>query len=126
MATIKLGQRPKNFKRTVEVPMHDGTKGTVECVFKYRTVVEYGEFIDRLNTSAGYKPADGSDFSLKDFMSNTRDKNGAYLLEVLEGWNLDSDLTLVTAQQLCDEYPGACNAVIEAYRVATVEGRLGN
>ena len=57
---------------------------------------------------------------------STKDKNAAYLIDVLDGWNLDEVLTRDTAAQLCDELPGAATEIMEAYRLAIVEGRLGN
>ena len=57
---------------------------------------------------------------------NLASQNAAYLLDVLDGWNLDETLTRDTAAQLCDELPGAATEIMEAYRLAIVEGRLGN
>lgn len=124
MAKISLGKAPKTFTSTVRVPMLDGTEGVIECVFKYRTLTEYGAFIDGLKAEAGADLTDPS--SLAEVLSRTRDKNGAYLLKILDGWNLDQDLSPETAQQLCDELPGALTAIVDAYRAAVVEGRRGN
>ena len=55
MAKITLGKKPKNFKKTISVQMLDGTTGTGECVFKYRTKKEFGEFIDGI-TFDGRQP----------------------------------------------------------------------
>lgn len=127
MATISLGKAPKNFKKLVRVPMLDGTEGTIDCLFKYRTVTAYGELIDGLSTEAGVKvDTSAGDFSLKAVFERTRDKNGEFLVKVLDGWNLDEEFTQANAQQLCDELPGAASAIFEAYRAAIVEGRLGN
>ena len=46
MATIKLGNRPKAFKRIVTFDMLEGGKGSIECNFRYRTRSEFGVFID--------------------------------------------------------------------------------
>ncbi len=125
MATIKLGSAPKNFKKTVTVTLPDGSQGSIECLFKYRTVKEYGQFIDALGQGA--VPAGGdAAHSLEAYLGRTIEKSGEYLMQVLDGWNLDQELTPATAQQLCDEVPGASLAIIEAYRAASVEGRLGN
>ena len=58
---IRLGQRPKSFNKAVEFQMHDGTKGLIEWVFKYRTRKEYGEFIDQLVENGRAKAADLAD-----------------------------------------------------------------
>lgn len=124
MAKISLGKAPKTFTSTVRVPMLDGTEGTIECVFRYRTLTEYGAFIDGLKADAGAGLADP--LSLAETLARARNKNGQYLLQILEGWNLDQDLSPETAQQLCDELPGALTAIVDAYRAAVVEGRRGN
>lgn len=129
MAKIKLGNRPKNFKRVVKFPMLDGTEGAIECVFTYRTRAEFGAFIDTIMDAAGIKVAPTDDehkFSLRDVMEKTRDTNAEYIMKVVEGWNLEEDYTLANVQQLCDELPGAATAIMEAYRAAVTEGRLGN
>ena len=123
---IKLGARPKNFKLPVTFPLLEGGEGKIEVTFKYRTRTEFGTFIDGLFEAANEsQPADGK-FSMADLMAKTRDKNAVYLLDALEGWNLDEPLNRETAEQLCDELPGAATAIMERYRQAIVEGRLGN
>lgn len=129
MATkIKLGNRPKNFKKTVTFPMLDGTSGSIEVTYKYRTRSEFGTFIDEIMEAAGEKKSRDSDdkFSMAELMEKTAGANADYVLRVLEGWNLDEDLTRENAQQLADELPAAVNAIMETYRVAITEGRLGN
>ena len=132
MAKIVLGSRPKNFKHTVKFPMLDGTQGSVEVLYKYRTKKEFGEFIDALMESAKIKPPepDGDEeakpFSMADLMERTAGSNAAYILQVIDGWNLDGELTLDNAQAVADVYPAAATAIMEAYRTACTEGRLGN
>lgn len=123
MAKIKLGNRPKNFKREVSFPMLDGTQGTIECSFKYRTRTEFGAFLDKVFADAGET---SPQFAMAELMEKTRDKNADYLIQVLDGWNLDEELSQANLQQLADECPGAVNAVMEAYRAAILDGRLGN
>ena len=128
MATkIKLGSRPKSFTRIVKFPMLEGGEGSIECTFKYRTRSEFGVFIDALLESAGANPKDdGEKFSMAELMERTAGQNAKYIMDVLEGWNLDEDLSQANVQQLADELPGAAAAIMEAYRTACVEGRLGN
>jgi len=135
MAKIILGKRPKNFKKTISVQMLDGTTGTVECVFKYRTKKEYGEFIDGITeaaraaekaSEAKADDAEAKPFSLADYLEKSVDAGADYILQILEGWNLDVELTKQSVQELADELPGAAAAIIESYRIAVTEGRLGN
>ena len=131
MAKIRLGSRPQHITRTITATMPDGTAGTIEARYRYRTRVEFGELIDarmaeaRAAAEAGQPTADRA-FSVADQQRQSRDANAAYLLDILDGWNLDEPLTLETAQQLCDEAPGMAQAIIDGYREAVVEGRLGN
>lgn len=127
MAKIKLGDRPKSFKRVVTFDMVEGGRGSIECVYKYRTRSEFGSFIDSIVEAAGVKAKpEGEKFSMAELMDQTAGANADYLLSVLDGWNLDEDLNKTNAQQLADELPGAAAAIMETYRVALVEGRLGN
>lgn len=123
---VKLGERPKSFKHTVIVPMLDGSEGAIPVVFKYRTVTEFGEMVDEVFKDAGEKPPKNGEFSMKSLMEKTRDKNADYLSCVLEGWGLDAPFGKASLVQLCDELPGAAAAVMDAYRAACREGRLGN
>lgn len=127
MAKIALGKRPKSFKKTVTFDMLEGGKGSIECTFKYRTRGEFGVFIDNLMEAAGALPkSEGDKFSMADLMEKTAGSNADYVLEVLDGWNLDEDLNKANVQQLSDELPAAVNAIMEHYRSAIVEGRTGN
>ena len=132
MAKLKLGSRPKSFKRTVSFDMLDGTKGTIEAIYKYRTRTEFGAFVDEMFDKA--KDTEDQDeakelpkqLSMYEFMEKTKDTNADYLLKVLDGWNLDEELSRETLQQLSDEVPAAVGALMETYRVSILEGRLGN
>lgn len=127
MAKIKLGNRPKNFKKTVSFDMLEGGKGSIECTFKYRTKSEFGVFIDKLMDAAGAKPKDdGEKFSMAELMERTSGANADYILDVLEAWNLDEDLNKANVQQLADELPAAAAALMETYRTACIEGRVLN
>jgi hypothetical protein len=145
-ATVKLGQRPKSFKRTVKVPMHDGTEGVIEVSYIYRTRKEYGEFIDELmygepeqpkadekakparksKKSDDAAPAAETKFSMREFMERTAGSNADYLLKVIDGWNLDAPFNLANCQRLADELPNAVLAILDDYRAAIQDGRLKN
>lgn len=130
MAKIVLGKRPKNFKRVVSFDLPEGGKGSIEVSFLYRTRTEFGAFVDELLDAAGVTPASQSDedvkFSLAKALEKTVDTNSDYIMKIVDGWNLDAEFSRDSVQQMCDEYPGAAMAVIDAYRLAITEGRLGN
>jgi len=123
MTKITLGKPPKTFAPvTVRFPMPNGTEGVIEAVFKYRSRKQFGEFLR--DTFKVDEPAGQMD--LAGVMAASVDKNGAYLADVLESWNLDEKLTPESAAQLADELPAAAKALMEAYSAAVTEGRLGN
>lgn len=127
MATkIKLGNRPKNFPRVIKFPMLDGSEGCIEVTYKYRTRTEFGAFLDELFKAAGVAPAEGEVILMANVMAKTRDSNADYILKVIDGWNLDEPFTPDAVKQLCDELPAASTAIMEGYRLAINEGRLGN
>ncbi|MBR7747460.1 phage tail assembly chaperone [Undibacterium baiyunense] len=130
MAKIILGKRPKNFKKTITVTMLEGGEGSVEMSYKYRTRTEFGTFIDELFNDAGVKPASQDDadvkFSLAEALKKTLDVNADYIMKVADGWNLDIEFSRDSVAQLCDELPGVALQIIDSYRLAITEGRLGN
>lgn len=124
---IKLGSRPKNFTRVVKFPLIEGGEGAIEITYKYRTRTEFGTFIDGLMEAAGKTERTPDDkFSMADLMERTKGSNASYIIDVVESWNLDEDLSKANVEQLADELPAAVNAIMETYRLACTEGRLGN
>ncbi|MCK6453987.1 MAG: phage tail assembly chaperone [Alphaproteobacteria bacterium] len=127
MSTVTLGKRPSTFKPfTVKFQMPDGSEGSILVTYKYRTRTEFGDLIDGIFKDAGRQRPDGEPFSMRELMEGTRNKNGDYLAAVIEAWNLDEPLTVESLRQLCDELPAAAAVIMEAYRTAALEGRLGN
>ncbi len=129
MAKIKLGARPKNFNATVNVKLLDGTDGAIEMKFKYRTRTEFGAFLDEIHAENGVSPAASDEDTatlLKRAYETGVDRHAGQVMRVAEGWNLDEDFSLENIKSLCDELPGVAFAIMEAYRVAITEGRLGN
>ena len=128
MALIKLGATPKSFERSLTVDMLDGTKGSIKVQYKYRTRTEFGKFLDSIFKDAGVKPDAGEDEKvvIEKVMEKTRDTNADYLIQVIDGWNLESELTKANLQQLCDEFPGVANVIMESYHAAVTEGRAKN
>lgn len=136
MAKIVLGKRPETFKRIVSVPLLDGSKGTIECTFRYRTRKEFGQLVDEIRTeaekaggqaaAAAQEGADAKPWSLHDHFDKLVGTNAEYLLKILVSWNLDEELNQGVLEQLADELPAAFESIVAAYRDAIVEGKLGN
>ena len=133
MSKITLGKRPEMFTAAVKFPMLDGSEGVIKCQFKYRTKTEFGKLIDAMVADA--KAAEGTtvdtgevaDVKIAEIMAKTVDKNADYLMDVLKGWDIEGrDLTRDNCAILADELPAASVAIMEIYRTAVVEGRLGN
>jgi hypothetical protein len=130
VSKIKLGARPKHFKKRLEVPLHEGETGSVEVSYIYRTRKEFGAFVDELLASAPkLAPASGDDaakFSLAATLANSIDTQADYIMRICDGWDLDEAFSRAAVVNLCNELPGAAVAIIEHYREAVSEGRLGN
>ena len=130
MAKIILGKRPKSFKRIITVDLLEGGKGTIEVSYLYRTRSEFGQFVDELMEAAGVKLENQTDddvkFSLAEALKRTLDTNADYIMKIADGWNLDVEFSRDAVAQLCDELPGAALQIIDQYRTAITEGRLGN
>lgn len=133
MPKIVLGQRPKNFKRAVKVPLLDGTLGEITVSYVYRTHSDWAAFVDALRNAAKVStsaPRIGDDEALarivRDAVESTRDNHADYLMQILDGWDLDVEFSRPAVVQLCDELPGVALALINQYREAITEGRAGN
>lgn len=130
MAKIVLGKRPESFKKKVTVQLPEGEMGEITVIYKYRTRKEFGEFVDGLFAAANVTPAGTSDeevkFSLVQALAKMTGTNASYVMETLLGWDLAAEFSRESVEQLCDELPGVAMAIIDTYRQACVEGRLGN
>jgi hypothetical protein len=140
MAKIILGQRPKSFKRTVKFLQVDGSPGTIDVDYKYRTRTEFGEFADGIR--AQMKAADEAlldqvkaqadageviaPLSQATLIKSENETNVGYVMGCIEGWNLDVPFSQAAVEQLANEVPAAITAIIATYRDAITDGRLGN
>jgi hypothetical protein len=126
MAKIKLGQRPTNFRHTVKFKMLDGAEASIEVSYIYRTRKEFGAFIDGVAAASKEDRVADEEFSWSNVMEKTGASNAQYVMQAVGGWNLDEEFTLENVQQLADELPGAIAAIMDTYRNAITQGRLGN
>lgn len=146
MAKIVLGKRPQNFRKTVTFTDLDGTEVALEALYRYRTLTEFGTFIDSWASDAEQKieaeraardakrreaKERGDEYvepvlTNEEIRANQAKANADYLMHILDGWNLDVPFSAEAVLQLCDEMPGAASQLINDYRLAITEGRLGN
>lgn len=141
MPTIKLGGRPKSFKRVVKFKDLDGTTDlSIEVSYLYRTKKQFGEMLDKQidlaikeaeALEAKAEAAADSDVPHKreriaDGYELATSKQVDYLMQIIDGWNLDMEFSRQAVQDMCDEYPGAPTAISNMYREVIAEGRSGN
>jgi hypothetical protein len=140
VAKLVLGKRPDHFTRPVSFPMLDGSTGTVEVKYVYRSRKEFAELIDA-NQAAIKAKADAevarmkeladqgealAEFKQSDLVAHQAEFNADYLMQIVKGWNLDIPFSREAVDELVDTVPAAVNAINAAYREALLEGRLGN
>jgi hypothetical protein len=130
-SNIVLGAPPKTFNRPITVKMLDGSDGKISILFKYRTQDEFAKLIDELiaNGAATLGAVDDND-ALQSHVAReivlTKSLQVENILKIAQGWNLDQEFGRSTVEQLCNEYPGVANAIVNEYRLAVREGRSGN
>lgn len=127
MSKIKLGARPKNFKPfPVKFLLPDGGEAVILVTYKYRTRTEFGQMMNAMFADAGAERKDGEKVDFEKLFQQMGDKNADHLLDSMEAWDLDFDLSRESLLQMADEMPAGPVALMEAYRNACIEGRLGN
>lgn len=127
MAKIKLGSTPKTFKPiTIKVTLPDGGEGEIPVTFKYRTQDEYWTYRDAFFKAIGADKPEGNDVSLPLIAKEARHRAATHLLEAIDSWGLDVDLTADNICQLFNEIQQSSSAIVDAYQAACVQGRLGN
>lgn len=126
-SNIKLGARPKNFVRTVTFALPEGGEGRIACTYRYRTRTQFGEFVDALMAKSPVGRPDYADPAVNTKIQQSLiASNAGYLIDAMDGWDLDEELNVANLERLADELPGAVMAIMEDYRAACCEGRLGN
>ena len=137
---IVLGKRPTSFARTITFPMPGEDVGSIEVKFRYRTRSEFAAFLDQLQADLKVSAnaeleklraavADGQDIAeptQAEHIARQNAFNVRFLLDAVDGWNLDVPFDKEAVEQLVDELPAAVSAIVSDYRAAITEGRLGN
>lgn len=122
MAKLKLGSAPKNFKRTIQIPLVDGTTADLEMVFKYKTRTEYGDLMDSL---AKIESEDEVK-TVKDAYKRGNDADAGFILKIAEGWDLDDAFTKANVAKMVEEFPAAAAVIFDEYKNAIVGNRVKN
>lgn len=150
MGTYKLGSRPETFTKVVKFQEIDG-ESAIEMVYIYRTRTEYGDFVDawrkeREEQSAAEMKAklEEHDAAVKaakeagqpepalqllsqsELQAHLVDASAEYILQIAKGWNLGVAFTRENIRQFCNETAAGHAAIVDTYRNALTEGRLGN
>lgn len=68
----------------------------------------------------------GAPYSMGVMLAETTRKTAEHVMKLITGWNLDVPFDLESVITLGSTYPAALPAILEGYRVAIVDGRLGN
>lgn len=127
MSKITLGKRPEHFTPvTLEFPMPDGTTGTIEATYKYRTREEYGGLIDAVGAQAKALSTDEASVTVESLAASGVHSDADLTFKALHAWDLDEPLTFENVYQLANEVPAAITALLAGYRRMVSEGRLGN
>ena len=135
-ARVTLGKRPETFTAFVSALLPEGGEGTIEVTYRYRTRKEFGELLDQRMAQAEAADAErqadlaaGKDvpaLTAGDVQQSMVCATVDHILEIATGWNLPEPFEREHVTQLADELPGLARAIIDRYREAIVEGRLGN
>lgn len=124
---VKLGDTPKTFAPApVKFTKPNGEEAEIEVVYKYRTSKQFGEYLNGVYADAGEVPKSGDKVDFEALFQKTSDKNADHLLGCMESWDLDDKLNRESLQALANEIPAAAIALMSGYRLACVEGKLGN
>ena len=120
MQKVILGQRPKSIAKQITFPLPGGEVGAIKMSYIYRTRVEFGALLDE-PASPLVTPE-----SMSQSMSLAVDSSADYIMRIADGWDVEAPFSRESVWQLCNEVPSAATAIIQGYREAIVEGRLGN
>ncbi|MDY0962103.1 MULTISPECIES: phage tail assembly chaperone [Massilia] len=143
---IVLGKRPEAFTKDVTFPMLDGGEGCMSITYKYRSKSEFAAFYDafqaRLSAEAeteiarfkaaeeaaekNNEPAPKFSITQSDIIARQAKVSIEFILESVEGWNLEVPFDREAIAELVDTVPAAVKAIIGDYQTAINEGRLGN
>ena len=125
-AAFIFGKRPETVTAPVKFTSVTGAEVDIECTFKYRTRKEFAQLWDEISSPSGAVNPEKEDFSYERMVSSGMDGDAKNTLKYLASWPLDLELNSENLVRLFDEESAVARHFWEAYRNATLHGRLGN
>jgi hypothetical protein len=139
MKKLRLGDNPKNFKKTIAIVQLDGGTAPLDVSYIYRTRSQFAALVDANIAKAeaeakavaeaaqnGTDAAQGDRMTIAQSYAAVDKARAEHVLQIADGWDLDDDFTLENLLQFEDEYPGALHAISIAYAQAVAEARAKN
>lgn len=126
---FKFVDTPKSFKKPVDIVMLDGSTSAIEFSFIYRTRKQFAELADANMVSVKADQKAGGDVqerSVSEWYSISDGHSVAHVLKIVDGWDLDEELSEKALVRLENEYPGSLSAIASVYRQAVAEARTKN
>jgi len=125
MAKLILGKTPETFKPfAVKFELPQGGEDQLTLTCKYRTRIEFAEFMDELYAGDAKPIDDAHDFVA--LFKRGGEKTAEHLAKFIVAWDLAEPVTPENLVALHNQAPAAAAAMTAAYGVACTEGRLGN
>jgi len=127
MPKIKLGNPPATFPHTVKFHLLDGSADEIKVLFQYRTREEFAAFIAGMYPEVKEFPAAPvTGLDVVGGANKALDRDVAYILGCVKGWDLTDDFSEANVRRLVNEYPAAASEIVSGYREAITEGRAKN
>lgn len=134
MSRFKFAARPATFKHVVKWKDLEGASVELPVVFRTRTRKEFGALFDEMldEAKAAKGGQEAADMTMTQIMESNAGNNAKYIMAAVESWgavdeaNNPVEFSEARVQEFADAWPAGANALMEAYRTACLEGRLGN
>jgi hypothetical protein len=142
-AKFSFTDTPKFFNKAVQIVMLDGTTAPIDFKFIYRTRSQFAELIDANVAAAKKQQADAEaaaqaenkqqtevdkfpERSIAKWFAEADAHDVAYVLKIVDSWDLDQPLDVAALERLEDEYPGSLVSIANVYRQSVAEARTKN
>lgn len=127
MAKLILGKTPETFKPfAVKFELPQGGEDQLLITCKYRTRLEFAEFMDALYAESGVEKSGDDSVDFVALFKRSGEKAAEHLAKFIVAWDLSDPVTAENFIALHNQVPAAAAAMTAAYSAACTEGRLGN